>query len=479
MRMLFCCESYYPSMGGVAEVMRQIAERMALAGHDVTVATSHHAERKFETHNGVKIRGFKVEGNLVRGISGAAARYRDFVLGFAPDVILIKAAQQWTFDALWPVLDSMRARKVFIPCGFSSLYEPAYAEYFIQLPQILRKFDHLIFYANEYRDIDFARAHGLTNISVLPNGASELDFGRSPDPNFRARLGISDDDFVFLTVGSPISTKGHKAIAEAFAKVILNGRPATLILNGNWPKPPGLIQRTLPLLDLIVSALRVLRQEGLAGLYARVRRKVAKRLEPVARRLQACWHTQPVASSAVVVDRKSGCQQPVVPQLVPATIEDWIKDARAQPGKRVACTNLPREDVVQAFMTADLFVFASVVEYSPLVLFEAAAAGTPFLSVPVGNSEEIARWTGGGIICPAARDERGYTQVDPDVLAREMRQCMDDPHLLARLGETGRTTWLRQFTWQAIAPRYEAILTGQSCRKGGRKSLKFPEMLPE
>ena len=73
MRMLFCCEFYYPSVGGVAEVMCQIAERMALAGHDVTVATSHHAERKFETHNGVRIHGFKVEGNLVRGISGEAA----------------------------------------------------------------------------------------------------------------------------------------------------------------------------------------------------------------------------------------------------------------------------------------------------------------------------------------------------------------------------------------------------------------------
>ena len=32
MRMLFCCEFYYPSVGGVAEVMRQIAERMAAGG---------------------------------------------------------------------------------------------------------------------------------------------------------------------------------------------------------------------------------------------------------------------------------------------------------------------------------------------------------------------------------------------------------------------------------------------------------------
>jgi glycosyltransferase involved in cell wall biosynthesis len=462
MRMLFCCEFYYPSVGGVAEVMRQVAERMVLAGHDVTVATSHHAERKFETHNGVKIHGFKVEGNLVRGISGEAARYRDFVLALAPDVILIKAAQQWTFDALWPVLDSMRARKVFIPCGFSCLYEPAYSEYFIQLPQILRKFDHLIFYANEYRDIDFARAHGLTNISVLPNGASELEFDRPPDPNFRARLGIGDDDFVFFTVGSPISMKGHKAIAEAFAKIKLNGRSATLILNGNWPEPPKLPGRVWlepvarPLRAcrdkgkagafLVKHSSKVLREEGWAGLEMRIRRTLRR------------WREE---------------------QHSVATIDDWIKEARAQPGKQVACTNLPRGDVVQAFMTADLFVFASVVEYSPLVLFEAAAAGTPFLSVPVGNAEEIARWAGSGIICPAARDECGYTRVDPDVLARQMQRCMDDPDLLARLGETGRTTWLRQFTWHAIAPRYETILTGQSCRDGERKSLYFSAILPE
>jgi glycosyltransferase involved in cell wall biosynthesis len=95
-------------------------------------------------------------------------------------------------------------------------------------------------------------------------------------------------------------------------------------------------------------------------------------------------------------------------------------------------------------------------------LFEAAAAGTPFLSVPVGNAEEIVRWTGGGMICPAAKDDRGYVRVDPSVLAREMERCMGDPGLLARLGATGRERWRRFFTWQAIAPRYEAILSGRT-----------------
>ncbi len=95
---------------------------------------------------------------------GEVERYRKFVREFDGDAILIKAAQQWTFDALWPMLDQIKARKVFIPCGFSGLYEQAYRQYFSQMPEILAKFDHLIFYAESYRDIDFARACGLSRL---------------------------------------------------------------------------------------------------------------------------------------------------------------------------------------------------------------------------------------------------------------------------------------------------------------------------
>ena len=78
--------------------------------------------------------------------------------------------------------------------------------------------------------------------------------------------------------------------------------------------------------------------------------------------------------------------------------------ASAQPFKRVILTDLERQDLIQAYLAADLFVFASRIEYSPLVLFEAAAAGTPFLTVPVGNADEIVRWTGGGVLCEATKD---------------------------------------------------------------------------
>ena len=455
MRLLFCCELYHPSRGGVQEVMRQIAERLVVAGHDVTVATRRLSERQFASHNGVKICDFEVAGNAIVGMRGEVERYRDFVVNFGADAILIKAAQQWTFDALWPMLDRIKARKVFIPCGFSGLYEKHFEGYFAQMPDVLRKFDHLVFYAEKYRDIDFARAHGLTNYSILPNGASELEFGVPVESTFRERIGIPGEAFVFLTVGSPIDGKGHSQVAEAFSRLENRGRPVTLILNGKWLESsidpaamagsdrtgagtsrPGKafrqISRGMNRAHRIFDAIRT---EGWVGFKIRARANLER------------WRAGP-------------------------GIERWIERANAQAGKQVIRTDLPRADVVQAFMAADLFVFASVVEYSPLVLFEAAAAGTPFLSVPVGNAEEIARWTGGGMICGAEKDGRGYTRVDPSLLAREMERYMESSDLLAKVGAAGRESWRRMFTWQTIAPQYRVDPVGPHRRHVDRGAVE-------
>jgi glycosyltransferase involved in cell wall biosynthesis len=454
MRLLFCCELYHPSQGGVQEVMRQIAERLVVAGHDVTVATRDLAERTFTSHNGVKICGFKVAGNAIVGMGGEVDRYRDFVLAFPADAILIKAAQQWTFDALWPILDEIKARKVFIPCGFSGLYEKAYAAYFAQLPDVLQKFDHLVFYAEKYRDIDFAHAHGLTNYSILPNGASELEFEAPAEPAFRERLGIPDDAFVILTVGSPINGKGHRQVAEAFSRLEIGRRPAILVLNGKWQELPVSAEVSPDTASTKTATVRL----------GPVFQKVIRGLNRAGRVAKIIWREGWTAS-------KMRARLNFERWRAGPGIDTWIKRANAQAGKRVLCTDLPRADLVQAFMAADLFVFASTVEYSPLVLFEAAAAGTPFLSVPVGNAEEIARWTRGGVICPAPKDARGYVRVDPSRLAREIERYVASPEMLARIGAAGKESWRRMFTWRAIAPQYEAILSGRTSDKMPRDSM--------
>lgn len=487
MRVLLACEFYYPSRGGVQEVMRQIAERLVAAGHDVTVATTRLPERDFKSHNGVKIEEFAISGNLVNGMNGETQAYVDYLKAFDGDAIMIKAAQQWTFDASWPALDTIKARKIFIPCGFSCLYEPNYKTYFDELPAVLAKFDRLIFYAERYRDVDFARAHGLDKLSFIPNGASDVEFEHKPAPGLRARLGISEDALLIMTVGTPINAKGHTELTRAFGALDPKGRELALILNGQWPKPPpepepepeladaqpdsssnALPPGTKPrppsaLARILGNASEIWRRDGSSAFLARAMQFALYRAIGVLRSAAApfyrAWRVAHAASNGAFP----------APPPAPRTIDDDIADAEAQPLKRVFKTNLSRSDLIGAFFTADLFVFASNVEYSPLVLFEAGAAGLPYVTVPVGNAEEIVRWTGGGEVCPAAKDERGYTRVAPEQLAMHIQALLDDPARRKALSEAGRASWRRIYNWAAITSQYEAVLSG----KGGEFTSEF------
>jgi glycosyltransferase involved in cell wall biosynthesis len=91
------------------------------------------------------------------------------------------------------------------------------------------------------------------------------------------------------------------------------------------------------------------------------------------------------------------------------------------------------------------------------VLFEACAAQLPFLSVSVGNSVEIVTWTGGGEICPAETDGRGYTKVSPNELARRMEALAIDSDRRSELGRRGRRAIQERFNWNNLAQEYEAL----------------------
>jgi glycosyltransferase involved in cell wall biosynthesis len=414
-RILFGCQFYAPSVGGVQEVMRQLAEQLVARGHQVTVATSKLPARDFQTLNGVDIKEFDVSGNLVSGMAGGIEQYQAYAMTSDFDVVMIMAAQQWTFDALWPVLDRIKYPKVFMPCGFSGLYEPAYAKYFQELPGVLRKIDHLVFHSTKYRDIDFARKHGITNFSVIPCGASEDWFNVAVDASFRARQGIPKQSFLFLTVGSFTGLKGHLELAKAFSRLELaEGQHATLILNGNDVQ---MLDRSMG--GLLGKFFGLIRTYGVQGSFRHILKK----------------------------SLGTGASPKKIALLV----------NQSQPNKLVLVTDFPRLELTQAFIAADLFVFASNIEYSPLVLYESAAAGTPFLSVSVGNSEEIARWTGAGVICPSTVDERGYTRVHEAELVRSMAELMQQRDRLAELGAIGKKNWSERFTWKKIATQYEHI----------------------
>ncbi|GAB6111206.1 glycosyltransferase family 4 protein [Desulfomicrobium salsuginis] len=396
-KVLLCCEHYPPSVGGVQEVMRQIAERLAADGVDVTVASSPHPDRAQDTlRNGVRVVSFPIKGNRAKGIAGPVEEYRSFLLQGNFDALLIKAAQQWTFDAAIEVLPRLSCRKLFIPCGFSGLHDPFYADYYRIMPDWLRCFDGLIFYATDYQDIAFARHHKVSHLHLVPNGVDEREFIDPSDQGIRHKLGINIGDDLLLSVGSRLAAKGHWEVIRAFRHARLI-RPATLVINANSPG-----SRFVELFKRQVKHLSTGR-----------------------------W---------------------------PLVWLAWLQGLQTS-SKRVVIVDLPRSDVVNLYKSANLFVLASHVEYSPLVLFEACAAGTPFLASSVGNSNEIALWTGGGRVIPRHKETSAVLSIP--VLGNEMGDMLSNPEKIRAMGQTARTLiWSKGFTWDQIVPEYRRLMLG-------------------
>ena len=394
-KILLCCENYTPSVGGVQEVIRQIAERTAAAGHQVTVATTAHSDRPTDCIiNGVVVKSFAMGGNLVRGLSGDISSYTKFLRDEAYDVLMIKAAQQVTFDAAIDVLADVKAWKVFIPCGFSGLGQKKYAKYYANMAQYLEKFDRLIFYSDSYKDIEFARRAGFSDLEIIPNGVDEQEFFGS---DIARTSPTADAPLTILTVGTRILPKGHWEALRTFEAVKING-PARLILNGNMP------------------------YGRLRGLLSSMRTMIRGQL-PLAFKVR-------LANLGFIM--------------------------RRQP-KRVEMTNYGRSELLQAYQSADLFLFASHVEYSPLVLFEAAASGTPFVSTDVGNAQEIADWTGAGIVASPGVPAIGSAAV-VEKLSQAVASLLSDNERREKMGKNGLIQVKERFCWDIIVKKYWRVM---------------------
>lgn len=380
MKILHTVQLYHPNVGGAQEVVRQVSERLAQRGHQVTVATARLPERASRQLNGVQIEEFEVQGNAVLGFQGEANRYQQFLQDGDFDVMMNYAAQQWATDLVFPVLKTLPYARILIPCGFSKLYFHRYAGYFEQIPQVLAGYDRLIFHASRYRDIDFARRNGFENFSIIPNGASEIEFEQT-GIDFRQRYGIPEEVPLLLTVGSHTRAKGHQMAIESFRRARIG--KAVLVVIGNRMGRRGCYPE-----DALLSRLANVASFG---------------------------------------------------------------------QKKVLLLDPSRAEVVAAYQAADLFIFGSNIEYSPLVLFEAMASHTPYLSTACGNAEEITEWSQGGKVLPTRQQPNGYGYGDPKDFAHAIEELVHNPEERSRLGEAGYQAWRQRFTWQQIAVEYERV----------------------
>jgi len=383
MKILHCVEFYHPSVGGAQEGVKQLSERLVKLGHDVTVATTRLATRKVPALHGVNIQEFDIRGNFVRGISGEVERYQNYLKESDFDVIMNYAAQQWTTDATLPLLAEIKAKKVFVPCGFSGLYSPDYREYFESMKGWMKQYDICVFLSNYYRDIDFARANSVEHIKVIPNGAGADEFSEVPNADIRKYLGIPENHCLILHVGSHTGHKGHAEALKIFSKAKIKNAVFLMVAN-----------------------------------------KFSERC------------AMQCALSAKTLN---------------------ISPSNRRDGKKVIITELTREETLAAYHAADLFLFPSNVECSPLVLFEAMASKTAFLTTDVGNAKEIITWSDGGKLLPTEEINNGYARAKISESVEVLEEMYRSRDTRETLAQAGHRAWQARFTWEKITLQYEDL----------------------
>jgi len=121
--------------------------------------------------------------------------------------------------------------------------------------------------------------------------------------------------------------------------------------------------------------------------------------------------------------------------------------------------DIPREDVVEAFFAADVFAFPSQKEVAPLVLLETMAARTPWISLPVGNTNVL----DGGIVVDSCEKDKHGNYCFNNMAYRDfvcgLKMLLLDVDENSKFAEKGYELIKNDLNWDIIADKYYALFT--------------------
>ena len=280
---------------------------------EIEVVSSYDPNRKSKYIDGIKINEFKISGNFVKGYFGETRKYQDFLMRSKFDIVLFYAAQQWSFDLALPILEKIKTKKIFIPCGFSKLKHPLYILYFILLKFKINQFDKIVCFSRHYRDYQFISKFYKKTITIIPNAG------------IKCKIKIKQ------------KSKNKKILKILnVAKMSYSKNQIYIILAAFFLKRPVEINFLF----------------NNKNLYYYLMFFLSKQLTNITnKRVTINFHY-----------------------------------------------NLNPQQISKFYITNDVFVFTSLVECSPLVIYDSAINSLPFISSRVGNVEEVVNQSRTGMI---------------------------------------------------------------------------------
>ena len=173
MKILICSEFFKPNVGGV-EIHSEVLANFLSKNHQVSIATTFLNRNNLNFKKKINIKEFKIKGSLVKGYYGELKKYENYLLNSNFDIIFFNAAQQWTFDLALPILDKIKSKKIFFPCGFSRLDNIFFKPYFEILKMKIKYFDEIICCSKNWKDYKFCKKYFKKKINIISNGSFSL-----------------------------------------------------------------------------------------------------------------------------------------------------------------------------------------------------------------------------------------------------------------------------------------------------------------
>jgi glycosyltransferase involved in cell wall biosynthesis len=416
MKILNTVQYYDPSQGGMQAAVKEISERLVEHGVDVTVATTSMIERKSFLINGVKVKQFNLSGNEANGIVGSEEEKQSYISFLQEqdfDVIVFWQAQVWNIDLIINDLKSLRAKKIFVPTSFSGFLLPEYAQYFANMKETINHFDKIIFIATNSKDYIFCSENlkDKSKMVVIPNGASEREFVPMNTLEVKKKYGINRFENFIFHVGTHTKQKGHSEIFEMFDKSKFKNTVVWIMGN----------DLTKPLWG--VSFIQMLKN--------------------------------------FKFNLRAGC----LSECLVKSIRYNFSYKRLFDRNKIIVKYVNRKSTVELFSAADLFLFPSNTEGSPVVIFEAMASGVPFAITEVGNATELVKWSNNaGIVLPTHIDEKGLSHALIEQSSDIIYTLLQDKAKLNEMSLNGKNSWKENYTWDIIAIKYLELFE-EICKK--------------
>ena len=123
MKVLLTTFTYPPFADGCSEAAKVVAHGLARLGHSVVVATTFHPERKLESSLvNPRVMQFNISGtsNWRKPVRGEITKFQKFLCDFDGDLIIFETWDAWPTCLATPLFNQIKAKKVLRSHGFAS-----------------------------------------------------------------------------------------------------------------------------------------------------------------------------------------------------------------------------------------------------------------------------------------------------------------------------------------------------------------------